>query len=103
MFAKLKEGNPGSDVIVPTNDYAERMITAKMLMALDHTKIPNIANIAKPFLNPKFDPGRKYSLPYMWGTVGIGYRKSRVDWVPNSWKALYDSNCRIPEGNMAVS
>ena len=28
LFAKLKEGNPGYDVIVPTNDYVERMITA---------------------------------------------------------------------------
>lgn len=91
LFAKLKEGNPGYDVIVPTNDYAERMIAAKILMPLDHSKIPNIANITKSFMDPKFDPGRKYSLPYMWGTVGIGYRKSRVDGVPNSWKYLYDS------------
>jgi len=92
LFAKLREGNPGYDIIVPTNDYTERMITAKMLMPLDHSKIPNIANISKSFMDPKFDPGRRYSLPYMWGTVGIGYRKSRVDGVPNSWKVLYDSD-----------
>lgn len=92
LFAKLKEGNPGYDVIVPTNDYTERMIAAKMLMPLDHAKIPNIKNVAKTFMNAKFDPGRKFSLPYMWGTVGIGYRKSKVDGVPDSWKWLYDSN-----------
>ncbi|QPC44425.1 extracellular solute-binding protein [Kaustia mangrovi] len=92
LFAKLKEGNPGYDVIVPTNDYVERMITAGMLEPLDHDKIPNMDNIEKSFLDANFDPGRKYSLPYMWGTIGIGYRKSEVDGVPDSWKWVYQSD-----------
>ena len=92
LFAKLKGGNPGYDVIVPSNDYVERMVAANMLTKLDHAKIPNIANIDPAFMNPAHDPGRVYSLPYMWGTIGIGYRKSRVDGVPDSWKWLYDSD-----------
>ncbi len=90
LFTKLKAGNPGYDVIVPTNDKVERMIKANMLVPLDHTKIPNIANIDPAFMNPSFDPGRKYSLPYMWGTVGIGYRKSKVEGTPDSFKILFD-------------
>ena len=92
LFAKLKEGNPGYDVIVPTNDYVERMITADMLEPLDHSKIPNMANITPVFQDAAFDPGRKYSLPYMWGTIGIGYRKSKVSATPESWKHLYESD-----------
>ncbi len=92
LFAKLKEGNPGYDLIVPTNDYVERMITADMLSPLNHDKIPNISNIEKQFQEASFDPGRKYSLPYMWGTVGIGYRPSKVSETPDSWKWLYDSD-----------
>ena len=92
LFAKLKEGNPGYDLIVPTNDYVERMMAAGMLVPLDHAKIPNIENIEPVFLNANFDPGRKYSLPYMWGTLGIGYRKSKVDGVPDSWKWVLDSD-----------
>ena len=92
LFAKLREGNPGYDLIVPTNDYVERMVKANMLVALDHAKIPNIANLDKHFLDADFDPGRKYSLPYMWGTIGIGYRKSKVDGVPDSWKWVFDSD-----------
>ena len=76
LFAKLKGGNPGYDVIVPTNDMLERMIKADMVMPLDHAKIPNMANIDEPFQDATFDPGRKFSIPYMWGTLGIGYRKS---------------------------
>jgi len=92
LFAKLKEGNPGYDVIVPTNDYVERMITAEMLLPLDRSKIPNFKNVSKAFQDAAFDPGRKYSMPYMWGTVGIGYRKSKVKGVPDSWKVLLDSD-----------
>ncbi len=88
LFAKLKEGNPGYDVIVPTNDYVERMILAKMLEPIDHAKIPNMANIDKPFQDAKFDPGRKHTIPYMWGTLGIGYRKSKANGTIDSWSAV---------------
>ena len=93
LFAKLKGGNPGYDVIVPTNDMLERMIKANMVIPLDHSKIPNMANIDKPFQEATFDPGRKHSIPYMWGTLGVGYRKSKVDGgVVDSWKILLDSD-----------
>ena len=92
LFAKLKEGNPGYDLIVPTNDYAERMIRAGMLIPLDHSKIPNFANVDPVFQDASFDPGRKYTMPYMWGTIGIGYRKSKVDGVPDSWKYVFDDD-----------
>jgi spermidine/putrescine transport system substrate-binding protein len=92
LFAKLKGGNPGYDVIVPTNDALERMIKAGMVIPLDHSKIPNISNLDPAFADAQFDPGRKFSLPYMWGTLGIGYRKSEVNGTPDSWKVLLDSD-----------
>jgi spermidine/putrescine transport system substrate-binding protein len=76
VFAKLREGNPGYDVIFPSNDYVERMIEADMLVPLDHAKIPNVANVDPAFADPAFDPGLRYSMPYFWGTVGLGYRAS---------------------------
>jgi len=92
LFAKLRSGNPGYDVIVPSNDYVERMIVADMLLEIDHDKIPNIVNIDPAFVDPAFDPGRRYSLPYMWGTIGIGYRKSAVDQAPTSWNDVFTSD-----------
>ncbi|WP_089229573.1 ABC transporter substrate-binding protein [Tistlia consotensis] len=92
LFARFKEGNPGFDVIVPTNDYAERMIKAGILEELDHSKIPNMKNLAPAFQDAAFDPGRKHTMPYMWGTMGLGYRKSKVDGVPGSWKAVLESD-----------
>ena len=92
LFAKLKAGNPGYDVIVPSSDYVERMIQAGMLMPLDHALLSNKANIDPAFQDAAFDPGRAYSMPYTWGSIGIGYRKSAVDGVPDSWKWLYDAD-----------
>ena len=61
LFAKLRAGNPGFDVIVPGSEFVERMIQANMLEPLDHAKIPNIKNVAPEFINDApYDPGRKY-------------------------------------------
>ena len=60
------------------------------LAVLAHPK-ELMANIDPLFQDAAFDPGRKYSIPYMWGTVGIGYRKSAVSAAPDSWKVLLDS------------
>lgn len=92
LFAKFRAGNPGYDVIVPSNDFVERMVQAEMLMELDHSLIPNMKNIDPTFIDAEYDPGRKYSMPYTWLTLGIGYRKSKVSSVPDSWKVLFDSD-----------
>ena len=88
LFAKLREGNPGYDVIFPTSDYVERMTVADMLLPLDHTKIENLANIDPAFADPAFDPGLAHSVPYFWGTVGIGYRVSKGS--PKAWADLFE-------------
>ena len=92
LFARLREGNPGYDIIVPTNDFAERMILAEMIQPLDHSRIPNMANLDPVFQDAEFDPGRRYTLPYFWGTIGIGYRISAVDGPPDSWGAIFDES-----------
>jgi spermidine/putrescine transport system substrate-binding protein len=90
LFAKLREGNPGYDVIYPSNDYVERMIAADMLLPLDHAKIQNMANIDPAFADPPFDRGLRHSMPYFWGTVGLGYRKSKGS--PKSLADVFESD-----------
>lgn len=92
LFAKLRAGNPGFDVIVPSNDFVERMVEAKLIEELDHSLIPNMKNIDPSFIDVAYDPGRKYSMPYTWLALGIGYRKSKVKAKPDSWKVLFDSD-----------
>jgi spermidine/putrescine transport system substrate-binding protein len=90
LFAKLREGNPGYDVIFPTNDFVERMIAADMLLPLDHALLPNLKNLDPLFLDAGYDPGRAHSAPYFWGTIGIGYRLSQA--APTSWGDLFEAD-----------
>ncbi len=95
LFAKLRAGNPGYDVIVPSNEFVTRMSQAQMLMPLDHSKIPNFANLLPEFQDAAFDAGRQYSMPYTWLVLGIAYRKAAMEGkvpggVPNSWKWVFD-------------
>lgn len=94
LFAKFSAGNPGYDVIMPSNDYVERMVAADLLMELDHSKIPNKANLLPEFQDSQFDPGWKHSMPYVWLILGLGYRKSKLKdgVVPDSWRYVFDSD-----------
>jgi spermidine/putrescine transport system substrate-binding protein len=101
LFAKLKAGNPGYDVIVPSNEFVTRMRLANMLQPLDMAAIPNFKNIAPEFIGADYDPAPKHSVPYTWLVLGIGYRKSRVNGTPDSWKWLYDSD--LYKGRIALT
>src|SRR4030042_2630831 len=93
LFAKLRAGNQGYDVIVPGSEFVERMIQADLLEPLHHAKIPKIKNTAPEVItDAPYDPGRKYSMPYTWLVIGIGYRKSKVKEIPDSWKWVFDSD-----------
>lgn len=92
LFSRLRSGNPGYDVIVPSNEFVERLGVSGLLQPLDHARIPNFANVLPAFRDVPFDPGRRLSMPYTWLATGIGYRKSRVDGVPDSWKWVFDSD-----------
>ena len=93
LFARLRAGNPGYDVIVPSNEFVTRMSQAQMIQPLDRAKIPNFANLLPEFQDAAFDPGRQYSMPYTWLVLGIGYRKSAMPagFKPDSWRYLFDS------------
>ncbi len=90
MFAKFQAGNPGYDVIVPSDYMLETMIAADMLEELDKSRLPNFKHVDPNFLNPSFDPDCKHNIPYFWGSVGLGYRKSKLGTV-DSWSALFDN------------
>ncbi|HEY5811902.1 MAG TPA: spermidine/putrescine ABC transporter substrate-binding protein [Terrimicrobiaceae bacterium] len=71
MLAKLLAGGGVYDIIQPSEYVVEGLIKEGMLAPIDHGAIPNIKNIAPEFTGMSFDPGNKYTIPYMAGTVGI--------------------------------
>ena len=88
-YAKLEKGAGSYDVIVPSDYIIERMIKNDMLAELDVSAMPNVANLLDWCRYPDYDPEGKYSVAYMWGTVGILYDTTKVDEV-TSWSVLFD-------------
>jgi spermidine/putrescine transport system permease protein len=71
MLAKLFAGGGNYDIIQPSEYVIEGLIKESLLTPIDHASIPNMKNLAPEFTNMSFDPGNKYSVPYMAGSVGI--------------------------------
>ena len=90
MYMKVKEGGNNYDVVVPSDYMAEKMIKQGMLEKIDYSKIPNFRYIDEKFKNLDYDPKNEYTVPYMWGTVGILYNKNKVKEKVDSWNILWD-------------
>ena len=90
MYTKLEAGAGTYDVIFPSDYMIERMIAHDMLEELDLSAMPNFANVMDRLKDPSYDPGNKYSVPYMWGTLGYLYNSEMVDEELTSWSALFD-------------
>jgi spermidine/putrescine transport system substrate-binding protein len=90
LYAKLKLGNPGYDLIFPSDYMVTIMAKENLLEQINLANIPNITNLDLKFLNTPFDPENKYSIPYQWGTIGIGYNQEVIPNKPDSWSILSD-------------
>jgi spermidine/putrescine transport system substrate-binding protein len=86
MFAKLKSGARGYDIVVPSGDHVSIMIHEQMLDTIDKSLIPNFSNIDPAVLaRIMFDKGNRYSVPYMMGASGIAVNRTQVKNYPRSW------------------
>jgi spermidine/putrescine transport system substrate-binding protein len=108
LFARLREGNPGYDLICPTNDTVERMIISDMLVPLDHAKVPNLKNLEPRFMEASYDKGRKFSASYFWGTLGVGYSAAAAkaalsEGKLDSWQYVYGAESAKFAGKIAWS
>lgn len=90
LLAKLQAGARGYDIIVPSDYMVKIMIRQGLLLELNSQNIPNRANIDPQFINPPYDPGMRYCVPYQWGTTGIGYNAEVFPEPPDSWAYFFD-------------
>lgn len=90
MYVKIKSGGTDYDVAFPSDYMIEKMIREDLLLKLDMNNIPNYKHIDERFKNLDFDPNNEYSVPYMWGTVGILYNQKVVNESVDSWDILWD-------------
>ncbi|MDV8113897.1 spermidine/putrescine ABC transporter substrate-binding protein [Bacillus sp. BAU-SS-2023] len=90
MYQKISKGGVKYDVVLVSDALMPRMIKKGLIQELNKDNIPNISQMDKDYLNLQIDPGNKYSVPYMFGTVGLIYNKDVVKEKVDSWDILWD-------------
>ncbi len=90
MYTKIKNSSTKYDVLIPSDYMIERLIQEDMLAPLNFENIPNFSKIDDKYRNLAFDPENKYSVPYMWGTLGILYDKTLVQEENFTWETLFN-------------
>ncbi|OLY74291.1 ABC transporter substrate-binding protein [Pseudomonas sp. ATCC PTA-122608] len=97
LEGKLLAGRTGYDVVVPSNHFLARQVKAGAFLKLDRSQLPNFKNLDPKLLKllEKNDPGNEHSVPYLWGTNGIGYNVDKVKQVLgidhiDSWAVLFE-------------
>lgn len=91
----LRVGDSGYDLIVPTDGTVYDLIAEDLLQPIDLRSIPNTANLAARFRDLPHDPDNRYTIPYQWGTIGIGYNRTTLGEEITSWQQVFDSGARV--------
>ena len=89
-LTRVKAGGHGYDVVVPSNNFVQIWAEEGLVAELPRDQIPNLANIAPQWVDVDFDPGRRYSVPWAWGTTGIIVNSSVYDGNPNTAEIFLD-------------
>jgi spermidine/putrescine transport system substrate-binding protein len=102
-ISKLQTGELNFDIFFPTIDVIGPLVEGKLLQPLNHSYIPNIHQAWPDYLNPFYDLGWEYTVPYTIYTTGMAWRKDLVHENPyemaNAWAMPWQSKYR---GKVAV-
>ncbi|MFN4154175.1 MAG: extracellular solute-binding protein [Paracoccaceae bacterium] len=75
-LAKIEAGGHGYDLVVPSNTYIQVFAEKGLTTELDLSRLPNHKNIAPEWMDVDWDPGRKHSVPWQWGSIGMSVNTS---------------------------
>jgi len=100
LEGKLLSGNTGYDIVGPSSEFMGRQIIAGVYQKLNKDALYNYDNLDPAMMNllENLDPDNAHSIPYLWGTTGIGYNKQKaievmgVDFAMNTLDVVF-----IPE------
>ncbi len=93
MYPIIANGAAQYDLVCPSDYMVQRMISEGMLEKINFDNVPNIKYVDQVYKDAAkgFDSANEYSVPYLWGTVGILYNKRMVKEPVDSWGILWDT------------
>lgn len=90
MLAKVKSESEGTyDIVQPSDYMVESMAAQGLLEELDQEALTNLNNIGEQYLNPDYDPGNVYSVPYQGGVAAIGVNTAKITGEIASYDDLF--------------
>jgi spermidine/putrescine transport system substrate-binding protein len=91
MLAKIRQPGESFDLVFPGPSVLSKMVYADLLQPLNHSYVPNLANVWPEFQDPWYDRGARYTIPYTIYGTGVMYRADRVSSVPDvGYDLLWD-------------
>ena len=90
LLAKLRAGPTDYDIVVPTSWFVPTYLKLGLIEPLRQDLIPNLTNLDREFVETDYDPGNRYTVPWQWGTTGIGFNRRRAGENLSSWAALFE-------------
>jgi spermidine/putrescine transport system substrate-binding protein len=90
ILAKLSGKAGAYDLVIAPDHVVPRLRELKRLRPIPHHELKSLPGIAAFLRNPPYDPGLGYTVPYLWGTMGLGVSAPRFHRRPDSWWALWD-------------
>ena len=89
LISKLRAGGVKYDLIQPSEYTCEALIRAKRLEPIDLSQIPNFKNLLPEYKNMAFDPGNRFTIPWMVGSVGICVNTDRIKDEIHGYKDVF--------------
>ncbi|WP_210115483.1 spermidine/putrescine ABC transporter substrate-binding protein [Mycobacterium sp. DL99] len=104
LVAKLgaARGTSGYDIVVPTGSYVPMMAHAGLLEKLDHSYLPNLANVEPVYRHQPWDRNNEYAVCKNWGTTGFVYDTRVIDRELTSWRDFLDAAQNEARGKTTV-
>jgi spermidine/putrescine transport system substrate-binding protein len=92
QITKLRSDGKGGgyDIAYPTSVEIPGLAKDGVIQPLMLDLIPNATNLGEKWQNPGYDPGNKYSMPYMWWTTGFAWDGDKIKEDLDSWEALWN-------------
>ena len=70
-LAKVRAGGHGFDIVVPSANYVPIWVSEGLLLEARPDQMENFEHVAERWVDVDWDPGRRYTVPWLWGLTGI--------------------------------
>jgi len=102
LLARMRAGPTSYDIIVPTNNFIPTYLKLDLIEPLRQDLIPNLTNLDREFVESDYDQGNRYTVPWQWGTTGIGFNRAKVPGGKlDSWASVFEPDAAA-EGRVTL-